>query len=54
MGTADTDILAIVFPVITEAGIALVVVSNIPWKDKIPAEEYEAVVPEARAAFPPI
>ncbi len=54
VGTAETDMLAMVFPVIRETGKALAVVNKIPWKDKIPTEEYEAIVPEARAAFPPI
>ena len=31
VGTAETEILATVFPVITDAGMALVVVNNIPW-----------------------
>ena len=31
VGTEETDIAAITFPLMLEAGVALVVVNNIPW-----------------------
>ena len=39
VGTADTEMPATVLPFILDAGVALLVVSNMPWYDIIPKVE---------------